>query len=106
MIYIFLQACNDILDMKIFTNLQDFNKAPNRSQDLNLDYPIISLSITAFPLSLFSTMATLFARTDKKVGTLPTCSRRIFSPDNFNQSSSRIFVFALRRANKVAKWKI
>ena len=37
------------------------------------------------------------ARTDKKVGTLPTCSRRIFSPAN---------VFASRRAKKVAKWKI
>ena len=51
-------------------------------------------------------LATLFARTDKKVGTLPTCSRRIFSPANFNQSLCRILVFASRRANKVAKWKI
>ena len=48
----------------------------------------------------------MFARTDKKVGTLPTCSRRYFSPANFNQSRCWIPVFALRRANKVAKWKI
>ena len=46
------------------------------------------------------------ARTDKKVGTLPTCSRRIFSPANFNQSCCRILVFASRRVKKVAKWKI
>ena len=51
-------------------------------------------------------LATLFARTDKKVGTLPTCSRRIFSPVNFNQSRCRILVFASHRANKVVKWKI
>ena len=51
-------------------------------------------------------LATLFARTGKKVGTLPTCSRRIFSPANFNQSRCRILFFASRRANKVAKWKI
>ena len=51
-------------------------------------------------------LANLFARTDKKVGTVPTCSRRIFSPDNFNQSLCRILVFASRRTNKVAKWKI
>ena len=31
-------------------------------------------------------LANLFARTDKKVGTVPTCSRGIFSPANFNQS--------------------
>ena len=49
--------------------------------------------------------ANLFARTDKKVGTLPTCSRRIFSPANFNQSRCRILVFASRRANKFAWWK-
>ena len=47
----------------------------------------------------------LFARTDKKVRTVPTCSRRIFSPANFNQSRCRILVFASRRANKVAKWE-
>ena len=47
----------------------------------------------------------LFARTNKKVGTVPTCSRRIFSPAKFNQSRCRILVFASRRANKVAKWK-
>ena len=51
-------------------------------------------------------LANLFARTHKKVGTVPTCSRRIFSPANFNQSRCRILVFAWRRANKVAKWKI
>ena len=33
-------------------------------------------------------------------------SRRIFSPANFNQSRCRIPVFASRRTNKVAKWKI
>ena len=51
-------------------------------------------------------LANLFALTDKKVGTLPTCSRPIFLPANFNQSRSRILVFASRRANKVATWKI
>ena len=51
-------------------------------------------------------LATLFARTDKKVGTLATCSRQIFLPANINQSRCRILVFASRRANKVAKWKI
>ena len=51
-------------------------------------------------------LANLFARTDKKVGTLLTCSQRIFSPANFDQSRCRILVFASRRANKVAKWKI
>ena len=51
-----------------------------------------------FPLGEF-----VRARTDKKVGTFPTCSRRIFSPANFNQSRYRIFiVFASRRANKFA----
>ena len=50
-------------------------------------------------------LATLSARTGKKVGTVPTCSRRIFSPANFNQSRCRILVFASRRANKVTKWK-
>ena len=50
-------------------------------------------------------LANLFARTHKKVGTLPTCSR-IISPANFYQSRCRILVFASRRANKVAKWKI
>ena len=49
--------------------------------------------------------ANLFARTDKKVGTLPTCSQRIFSPANFNQSRCRILVFASCRANKFAQWK-
>ena len=34
------------------------------------------------------------------------CSRRIFSPANFNESCCRILVFASRRAKKVAKWKI
>ena len=37
----------------------------------------------------------------QKVGTVSTCSRRIFLPANFNQSRGRIFVFASRRANKV-----
>ena len=51
-------------------------------------------------------LANLFARTDKKVGTLPTCSRRIFSRANFNQSRCSIPAFASRRAKKVAKRKI
>ena len=51
-------------------------------------------------------LANLFARTEKKVGTVPTCSRQIFSPTNVNQSRCRILVFASRRANKVAMWKI
>ena len=50
-------------------------------------------------------LANLFARIDKKVGTLPTCSRRTFSPPNFNQSRHQILVFASRRARKVAKGK-
>ena len=41
----------------------------------------------------------------KKVGTLPTCSRRIFSLPNFNRHVIEFF-FRSRRANKVAKWKI
>ena len=35
----------------------------------------------------------------------PSCLRRIFSLANFNQSRCWILVFALRRANKIAKWK-
>ena len=50
-------------------------------------------------------LVTLFARTDKKAGTVPTCSRRIFSPANFKKSRRRILVLTSRRANKVAKWK-
>ena len=46
-------------------------------------------------------LANLFARTDKKVGTAPICSQRIFSPANFNQSRCRILVFASRRANSI-----
>ena len=42
----------------------------------------------------------------KKVRKVPTCPWRIFSPDDFNQSRYRILVFASRRANKVANWKI
>ena len=45
-------------------------------------------------------LANLFARTDKKVGTVPTCSRRIFSPANFNQSRCRILVFASREQSR------
>ena len=56
--------------------------------------------------SLFSTWRFCSREQTKKVGTLPTCSRRIFSPANFNQSRCWNPVFALRRANKVAKWKI
>ena len=55
-------------------------------------------------LSPFSTWR-ICSREQKKVGTVPTCSRRIFSPTNFNQSRCRILVFASRRANKFAKWK-
>ena len=48
-----------------------------------------------------------FVRANRqKFGTAPTCSRRIFSPANFNQSRCQIRVFALRRANNVAKWKM
>ena len=48
-----------------------------------------------------------FVRANRqKVGTVPTCSRQIFSPTNVNHSPCRILVFASRRANKVAKWKI
>ena len=43
-------------------------------------------------------LANLFARTGKKVGTVPTCSRRIFSPVNFNQSRAAGFLFSLRDA--------
>ena len=50
-------------------------------------------------------LANLFARTDKKVETVPTCSQQTFSQASFNQSQCRILVFASRRANKVAKWK-
>ena len=45
-------------------------------------------------------LANLFVRTDKKVGTLPTCSRRIFSRANFSQSRCPILIFASRRAKK------
>ena len=42
-------------------------------------------------------LANLFERTDRKVGSLPTCSRRIFSPANFNLSRCWI-LFSLRVA--------
>ena len=35
-----------------------------------------------------------------EIGTVPTCSRRIFSPANFNQSRCRILVFALREQSR------
>ena len=38
-------------------------------------------------LSLFFHLANLSARTDKKVGTVPTCSRQIFSSANFRFAS-------------------
>ena len=48
-----------------------------------------------------------FVRVNRqKVGTVPICSQRFFSPANFNQSRRRILVFASRHANKVAKRKI
>ena len=47
-----------------------------------------------------------FGDLKKKVGTVPTCSRRIFSLTNFNQSRCLILIFASHSANKVAKWKI
>ena len=62
--------------------------------------------LRSYGLKPFFHLANLFARTEKKVGTVPTCSRRIFSPTNVHQSRCRILVFASRRANKVAKWKI
>ena len=39
----------------------------------------------------------------KKVGTLTTCSRRTFSPANFNQSRCRILVFASIRVNEQSR---
>ena len=68
---------------------------------LGINYLFLSRSMIP-PLKPVFHLANLFARTDKKVGTLPTCSRRIFSPANFNQSRCRILVFASRRANKFA----
>ena len=46
-------------------------------------------------------LVTLFAQKSRYSPTL----QRIFWPANFNQSRCQILVFALRRANKVAKWK-
>ena len=43
-------------------------------------------------------LANLFVQ---KVGTVPNCSRQIFSPTNVNQSRCRILVFASRRANNI-----
>ena len=57
-------------------------------------------------LTPFSTWRICSREQKKKVGTVPTCSVRIFSPTNVNQSRRRILVFTLRRAIKVAKWKI
>ena len=70
-----------------------------------MDYCFIVASKFAVVKPIFH-LANLFARTDKKGGTVPSCSRRIFPPVSFNQSRCRILVFASRRANKVAKWKI
>ena len=50
--------------------------------------------------TVFSTWRILFARTHKKVGTLPTCSRWIFSPANFNLSRCRSLVFASREQSR------
>ena len=69
-------------------------------------YLIWSVFTVLYYLKPIFHLATLFARTNKKVGSLPTFSRRIFSSASFNQSCSRILVFASRRTNKVAKWKI
>lgn len=41
----------------------------------------------------------------KKVATIPTCSRRFFSQANFNQLRCRTFAFATRHANKFTWWK-
>ena len=46
--------------------------------------------IAGFPLGEF------VRANRQKIGTLPTCSRRIFSRANFNQSRCRILVFASR----------
>ena len=86
------QLFTDIFSQHPVTSLCDFLRRPKSH--------LVENGIKAAHL------ANLFARTDKKVGTVPTCSRRIFSPANFNQSRCRIIVFASRRANKVAKWKI
>ena len=47
-------------------------------------------------------LANLFARTNKKVGTVPTCSRQIFPPVSFNQSrlSDSCFRFASREQSR------
>ena len=71
---------------------------------LTLISQIASVSVlveyqTYFPLGDF------VRANGKKVGTVPTCSRRIFSLPNFNQHVIEFF-FRSRRANKVAKWKI
>ena len=58
------------------------------------------------PLKAYFPLGEFVRANDKKVGTLPTCSRQIFSRANFNQSRCPILVFASRRAKKVAKWKI
>ena len=42
-------------------------------------------------------LVTLFARTDKKVGTFPTCSRRI----EFNQSMDSCFCLASQQSRQV-----
>ena len=67
-----------------------------------LDVLNLSLGVLLNAVKPVFHQANLFARTDKKVGTLPTCSRRIFSPANSNQSRCRILVFASRRTSKFA----
>ena len=59
------------------------------------DLHISSIQFLGSVLKPIFHLANLFARIDKKVGTVPTCSRRIFSPASFNQSRCRI-----------ANWKI
>ena len=63
---------------------------------------ILARKITKRFPAIFQAMTTAYF----PLGEFATCSGRTFSPANFNQSRCRILVFASRRANKVAKWKI
>ena len=69
-------------------------------------YCIQTLNYNAIVIKAYFPLGEFVHVNTQKVGTVPTCLQRIFLPANFNQSHCRILVFALRRANKVAKWKI
>ena len=49
-------------------------------------FPSLTYRSSAAPVKPVFHLAKLFARTEKNVGTIPTCSRRLFSPTNFDQS--------------------